>query len=224
MSENGKIKACIFDLDGVIVDTAIYHFKAWRQLANNLGFDFTEKENEKLKGVSRVDSLNLILEWGNCKVDEKGKTLLAAQKNDEYLSYVSNMTSNEILPGVIDLLEELQSKGIGIALGSASKNAMLILKTLKIEHFFTSIIDGNKTVKGKPNPEVFQKAAAELGVQPDQAIVFEDAPKGVDAALNGGFHAVGIGTEEALGHAHIVIPGFENHKFDQICEMLKVIA
>ncbi len=215
------IKACIFDLDGVIVDTAVYHFKAWRQLANDLGFDFNERDNEKLKGVSRMDSLNLILKWGNCEISEEEKLRLAAKKNEEYLSYVAKMSKDEILPGVLDFLEELQAKNIKIALGSASKNAVLILKTLDLTGYFEAVIDGTKTVKGKPDPEVFLKAAAELGVIPSESIVFEDAPKGVDAALNGGFHAIGIGNEADLGHAHHVMPGFAGVNFETVCELLK---
>ena len=215
-----NIKACIFDLDGVIVDTAKYHFIAWRRLANELGIDFTEKDNEKLKGVSRMGSLELILEWGGLSLDENKKLELAARKNEWYLEYILQMKPGEILPGVILFLDTLREKGIKIGLGSASKNAPTILNRLKLENYFESIIDGTKVTNSKPHPEVFLKGAAELGVAPGNCIVFEDASKGIDAALNGGMLAVGIGKEEDLGHAHFVIPDFENIQFDELLEHL----
>jgi len=174
-SNISKIKGCIFDLDGVIVDTAKYHFVAWRKLANDLGFDFTEKENEKLKGVSRVDSLNLILSWGGINFSDNIKKDLATKKNDEYLSYITKMTSDEILPGVVDLLEEVKSLGLKIALGSASKNAVTILKQVNLIDYFDTIIDGTSVTNGKPHPEGFLLAASQMGIQPQECIVFEDA-------------------------------------------------
>ena len=215
-----NIQACIFDLDGVIVDTAKYHFIAWRRLANELGIDFTEKENEKLKGVSRMGSLDLILEWGGISLELPKKEELAAKKNDWYLEYVMQMSPDETLPGVIEFLDALRTRGIKIGLGSASKNAPTIIKLLKLEVYFETLIDGNKVTNSKPHPEVFLKGAAELGVEPESCIVFEDAAKGIDAALNGGMVAVGIGTEESLGHAHYVMPGFENITFDALLEVL----
>ena len=215
-----NIKACIFDLDGVIVDTAKYHFIAWRKLANELGIDFTEKENEKLKGVSRMGSLDLILEWGGVSLDLSKKEELAAKKNDWYLEYVMQMSPDETLPGVIEFLDDLRSKGIKIGLGSASKNAPTIIKLLKLEDYFETLIDGNKVTNSKPHPEVFLKGATELEVEPENCIVFEDAAKGIDAALNGGMLAVGIGSEESLGHAHYVIPGFENLTFESLLKVL----
>lgn len=210
------IQACIFDLDGVIVDTAKYHFIAWRRLANSLGFDFTEADNEKLKGVSRMESLDLILQWGGLEADEATRRELAERKNNWYVEYISVMQPDEILPGVLDFLAELREKQIQIGLGSASKNARTIIHSLGLDHTFECIIDGAKHTKSKPDPEVFLLAAQELGVAPAHAIVFEDAEKGVDAALNGGFFAVGVGSPEVLGHAHFVIPGFEGLHFSDI--------
>jgi len=212
-SNISKIKGCIFDLDGVIVDTAKYHFVAWRKLANDLGFDFTEKENEKLKGVSRMDSLNLILSWGGVNFSDKIKKDLAAKKNDEYLSYITKMTSEEILPGVVDLLEEVKSLGLKIALGSASKNAVTILKQVNLIPYFDTIIDGTSVTHGKPHPEGFLLAASQMGIEPRECIVFEDAAKGVQAALSGGMYCVGIGNEEDLGNAHLVVPNMKGKKF-----------
>lgn len=219
-----NIKACIFDLDGVIVDTAKYHFIAWRNLANRFGFDFTEKENEKLKGVSRMGSLNLIFEWGGINFSEKIKQELATEKNEDYLSYICKMTADEILPGVINILEELKAADIRTALGSASKNAVPILKQVGLMDYFESIIDGTKVVNGKPHPETFLLAAEELGVAPESCVVFEDAPKGIQAALSAEMFAVGIGKEEDLNAAHIVLPGFENRSFKQIEEQLLSLA
>ena len=216
------IKGCIFDLDGVIVDTARYHFQAWRRLANELGFDFTEAENEKLKGVSRVESLKLILSWGGVEKSPEEQVELAARKNDWYLELISNMTPDEILPGVKEFLEELKSRNIKIALGSASKNAPAILDRVGLTDYFDAIIDGTKTTRSKPDPQVFLLGAEALGLHPAETVVFEDAEKGIEAALNGGFLAVGVGDPATLGSAHLVIPGFQNFTFGKLTEALPV--
>lgn len=216
-----KIKACIFDLDGVIVDTAKYHFKAWRRLANELGFDFTEEENEQLKGVSRVESLNLILKWGRKQEnDEEVKTAMADKKNAWYLEYIERMTSDEILPGAETFLREVKSKGIKVVLGSASKNSKLILERIGIIGLFDVIVDGNSTTKSKPDPEVFLMGAEAVGASPKECIVFEDAEKGIEAALNGGFYTVGVGSPDVLDEAHIVIPSFEYIEYGEVLEAL----
>ncbi len=216
-----QIKACIFDLDGVIVDTAKYHFKAWRRLANELGFDFTEEENEQLKGVSRVESLNLILKWGKKEEnDEEVKTAMADKKNAWYLEYIERMTSDEILPGAEAFLRDAKSKNIKIVLGSASKNSRLILERIGIIHLFDAIMDGNSTTKSKPNPEVFLMGAQAVGLDPKECIVFEDAEKGIEAALAGGFYTVGVGNADVLDEAHIVIPGFEYIEYSEVLEAL----
>lgn len=208
------IKACLFDLDGVIVDTAKYHFAAWRRMANELGFDFTHEDNEKLKGVSRMDSLALILQWGGVEKTHEEQLELAKRKNDWYVASIADMQADEILEGVPEFLEELKQRNIKIGLGSASKNAPRILDAVGLTPYFETIIDGSKTTKGKPDPQVFQLGAADLDVEPNETIVFEDAPKGVDAALAGGFYAVGIGTEANLGHAQYVMPGFAGINLD----------
>lgn len=201
-------KACLFDLDGVIVDTAKYHYLAWRGLANKLGFDFTENDNERLKGVSRMASLDILLEIGNVSLNEEQKLVYAEEKNKQYVAYIEKMNPDEILPGVLVFLDQLKKAGIKTAIGSASKNAPTILNRLKLNSYFDAIIDGNKVSKAKPDPEVFLKGAAELGVSPDECVVFEDAVSGVEAALNGGMKCIGIGDPEILKHAHLVIPGF----------------
>jgi beta-phosphoglucomutase len=199
------IKACLFDLDGVLVDTAIYHFKAWRQLAQTLGIEFTEHDNERLKGVSRVRSLEIILEIGGQTMEEEKMLALCEQKNTEYLLDVAKMTPEEILPGVVDFLNALKAEGIKIALGSASKNAQLILERTELLPYFDAIIDGRHVVNGKPNPEVFLKGAEALGVQPEECVVFEDAVAGVEAAKNGNMLCVGVGQPEVLTQADVVV-------------------
>ncbi len=213
-----NINACIFDLDGVIVDTAKYHFLAWRRLANELGFDFTEQENEKLKGVSRMGSLELILQWGGIQLNETEKLALADRKNNWYVEYLQDMSPADILEGVLPFLEDLKRHRIRIGLGSASKNALTVVERIGLTDTFEVIIDGNKATKSKPDPQVFVLGAAALGVSPSETIVFEDAESGVQAALNGGFYAVGVGSPINLGHAHLVIPNLIGHTFETIAE------
>jgi beta-phosphoglucomutase len=220
-----KIKACIFDLDGVIVDTAKYHFKAWRRLANELGFDFSEEDNEKLKGVSRVESLNLILEWGGKTVEEEQKVILAQQKNDWYLEFIEKMGPDEILPGVHRFIKRLKKKQVKIVLGSASKNAGFILEKIGLLPFFDVVIDGNQISNSKPDPEVFLKGAEAVEQLPKHCIVFEDAEKGIEAALAGGFYTVGVGTNnDALEDAHIMIPSFEYIDYEEVLDALGAAA
>lgn len=204
-----NIKACIFDLDGVIVDTAIYHYKAWKRLANELGFDFTEHDNEQLKGVSRMRSLEIVLQCGGVIKTEAEKEQLAAQKNTWYTEMINQMTPDEILPGAQEFVESCRDAGIKTALGSASKNSMTILNKLNIAHLFDVIIDGNKVSKAKPDPEVFLKGAQELGVEPKYCVVFEDAIAGVEAAKAGGMKAVGIGNPDILHEADMVVSGLD---------------
>ena len=212
-------KACIFDLDGVIVDTAKYHFIAWRRLANELGFDFDEAFNENLKGVSRMDSLNMILNLGNVTLSESEKVEWATQKNEWYKELIGQMTADEILPGVIPLFQALKANQIKIGLGSASKNAVPVLTKINFINQFDTIVDGTKTTKPKPDPQVFLMGATNLGVQPTEAIVFEDAAKGVTAANAGGFYSVGVGSPDSLGHANHVISGMDEISFEKLVEL-----
>lgn len=205
-----NIKACLFDLDGVIVDTAKYHFIAWKELADELGFEFTLEHNERLKGVSRMTSLDILLEIGNIQKSENEKLEMAKNKNDRYVSYIMQLKPDEILPGVVNFLVELKNAGIKTAIGSASKNAPIILEKLELTCYFDAIIDGNTVSKAKPNPEVFVKGAEALNVPPGNCVVFEDAFAGVEAALIGGMKCIGIGTKHNLPNAPWVIPGFEN--------------
>lgn len=194
-------KAFIFDLDGVIVDTAKYHFLAWQKLANQLGIEFTHEHNEELKGVSRVRSLDIILELGNVQASQEDKNKWLVQKNEEYLSYLVDMDESEILPGVLKVLEYLKSKNQFIALGSASKNARPILEKTNIMHFFDAIVDGNDVSNAKPDPEVFLRAAQLVGVSNENAIVFEDSVAGIQAANIANMISVGIGDATVLHEA-----------------------
>lgn len=200
-----ELKACLFDMDGVIVDTAKYHFHAWARLAESLGVPFTEEQNEQLKGVSRVDSLEKILAWGNLQLNNAKKLELMELKNKWYLDFVATVTPQEMLPGTLDLLKSLREHGIKIGLGSSSKNSILILEKLGIMAFFDTIVDGNKITLSKPNPEVFLRGAQELGFKPSEIIVFEDALSGVEAAKTGGFYCIGIGSAEVLTKADRVV-------------------
>ena len=205
--EQGKYPAVIFDLDGVIVDTAKYHYLAWKRLANELGFDFTERDNERLKGVSRMRSLEILLEIGGIDLDETARLALAEKKNKWYVEYIRGMDESELLPGAREYLLSLREKGVKIALGSASKNAPTILDRLKIVDLFDAVIDGNKTSKAKPDPEVFVLAAQELGVDSADCVVFEDAEAGLQAARAAGMYAIGVGEPDVLKSAHDVISG-----------------
>lgn len=210
------IKACIFDLDGVLVDTAKYHFAAWRRLANELGFDFTHTDNEKLKGVSRVESLRLILQWGGVEKSAAEQAELAALKNSWYTESIKEMPQEEILEGISPFLEHLRSTGIRIALGSASKNAGIILQQVGLTDYFEVIVDGNSVEKSKPDPEVFLKGAKALGLTPAECMVFEDAEKGIEAALNGGFTAIGLGDPASLNRAHLVLKSLSDWTLPQL--------
>jgi beta-phosphoglucomutase len=210
------IKACIFDLDGVIVDTAVYHYKAWKRLANELGFDFTEEDNEKLKGVSRTRSLELILQWGGVTKTEAEKEELAARKNEWYVEMINHMTPAEILPGAKEFLFTCRAAGLKTSLGSASKNSMTILEKINLTALFDAVIDGNKVSKPKPDPEVFLKGAEELNIAPVNCVVFEDAIAGVEAAINGGMKVVGIGSPKVLTGANLVISGLNEMSLEKL--------
>ena len=215
-----NIKACIFDLDGVIVDTAVYHFKAWQSIASSLGFDFTHDMNEKLKGISRIDSLNMMLEMVNIHKTDQEKDKLCKVKNTYYLDSLNDMDESAILPGITQLLETLESREIKIALGSASKNALKVLELIGLKEKFEIIVDGNGVTRSKPDPEVFLNGAKGLGVQPNESIVFEDSLKGLEAAISGGFRTVGIGTAENLPLAEVVYGNLSGITFDDILAAL----
>lgn len=198
------IKTCIFDLDGVIVDTAKFHFLAWKRLAKELNIPFTETDNERLKGVSRMESLDILLSLDNRVVDQKTKEELATRKNGWFVEYINALKPYEIYPGVKDLLVELRAKGYKLGLASSSKNAATVLERLGIASFFDAVVDGTMINNSKPDPEVFLLAAKKLNASPDECVVFEDAEAGVEAAWRAGMKCVGIGSPIVLGKADIV--------------------
>jgi beta-phosphoglucomutase len=201
-------KAFIFDLDGVIVDTAKYHFLAWQKIASELGIEFTPEHNEQLKGVSRVRSLDIILELGKIEATQEEKNRWLVQKNEDYLSYLVNMNFSEILPGVIPILQFLKEHQQGIALGSASKNARPILEKTGIISYFDAIVDGNDVTNAKPDPEVFVQAARLLNISNENSIVFEDSVAGIQAANIAKMTSVGIGEATILHEAKYIFKDF----------------
>ena len=215
------IQACLFDLDGVIVDTAKYHYLSWQRLAKELNIDsFDEHHNEQLKGISRADSLNYLLKLENKTLSQQDFEQYMQRKNDWFLEYVAQMNADEALTGVEDFLKDIQKQNIRIALGSASKNAKLILDKVGLTHYFEVLIDGNAVTNAKPNPEVFLKGAKALGIAPQNCIVFEDGLAGVQAAQNAKMKVVGIGSTEVLGTADAVIPNFEQITVQKMKELL----
>ncbi|NND08135.1 MAG: beta-phosphoglucomutase [Saprospiraceae bacterium] len=215
------IKACIFDLDGVIVDTARYHYLSWKSLFKTMGFDFKEQDNEPLKGASRMHSLEIILDLAGLEKTMSEKDALCRKKNEIYLASIEEMTRNEILPGVAHLIETIQAHDISISLGSASRNARHILDLLEITNRFDAIVDGNDVHRGKPDPEVFLLASEKLGVPPHQCLVIEDAAKGIQAARNAGMLAVGIGDLANLDRADLVLPNLKNMTWTGLLKKLK---
>lgn len=215
-----KVKGFIFDLDGVIVDTAKYHFLAWKSVADDLKIPFSEVENEQLKGVSRIQSLEKILEWGNCTISEEQFKNILDAKNEHYLSFISNMTETEILPDVKRVLDYLVVKKQKIALGSASKNSVSILKKVNLFNYFEIIVDGNSVTKAKPNPEVFIKAAEGLAMQPEDCIVFEDSIAGIKAANTAGMLSIGIGEASVLFEAKAVYRNFTEMPSEILASMI----
>ncbi len=199
-----KIECAIFDLDGVLVDTAKYHYLAWKELGIELGFDFTEEQNEDFKGVSRMACMDIMCKLaGKQDMDAETRVRLANEKNDKYLELIGQIDGSELLQGVVETLELFKQAGIKIALGSASKNAVVILERTGIKSYFDAIIDGTKVSKAKPDPEVFLLGAETLGISNENCVVFEDAYAGVEAAKAANMKCIGIGSKENLPNADI---------------------
>lgn len=211
-----KIEGIIFDLDGVIVDTAHFHYLAWKKTAATLGFELTPELNEQLKGVSRIDSLQKILDWAGIEITQERFDFLTSDKNVDYLAHVATMSADDVLPGVREFIAKLKREEYRVALGSASKNARHILERVGMIDQFDAIVDGTNVSAAKPDPEVFLQGAELLGLQPQQCVVFEDSKAGVTAANNGGMVSVGIGKQEHLSHAHHVFENFEQIPTDFI--------
>jgi beta-phosphoglucomutase len=200
----------IFDLDGVLVDTRPYHFKAWHRLADQLGFSLTEAHNEQLRGLSRMHSLEKILDWGGLYVTEAEKLHWADVKNNWYVSLISQMRPDEVLPGVVHFLQTLKCEDRALAVVSSSRNARAVLRSVKLEPFFQVVIDGNTAKKSKPAPDAFLMAAHALGLSPSQCVAFDDAPVGIRAAKIGGFATIAVGEHASICHADRQISGFED--------------
>ena len=211
------IRAFIFDLDGVITDTAEFHFRSWERLANEEGLSFTRQDNEALRGVSRRESLNRLLKGK--PIDEATAQAWMTRKNDYYLAYLEAITPANVLPGALTLLDEAHAAGIKTAIGSASKNARSVLERLNILDKFDAIGDGNSVVNTKPAPDLFIWTAGRMGVSPSQAVVFEDAEAGIAAALTGGFWTVGIGSAD-VDKAHVLLPNLVDAHVSAIIEAL----
>lgn len=217
------IRGLIFDLDGVLVDTAKYHYLAWRRLASELGFEFTERQNEALKGVSRMASLEILLEAGDMRgrFSPLEKEELAARKNGWYVDLISRMTPDEILPGVEAFLDEARRGGLKIALGSASRNAPMILARTGLACSFDTVVDGSMVEAAKPDPQVFLSGARMMSAEPSDCVVFEDAEAGIEAAIRAGMRSVGVGRSETLVRATARIEGFEGFTVKRLKEILR---
>ena len=209
------MKAFIFDLDGVIVDTAKYHFLAWKRIGEKVGFTLTHEQNESLKGVSRVESLDRILSWAKVELSQEEKEQLLHEKNKDYLAQINTMGQDEILPGVLTLLQYAKENNIPVALGSASKNATAILEKLGITNYFNALVDGNHVTQSKPNPQVFLKGAELLQQDPKNCIVFEDAAAGIQAAKAAQMTTIGMGGAKEVQTADYCFNSMEEitHQF-----------
>ncbi|MGB6153473.1 MAG: beta-phosphoglucomutase [Pricia sp.] len=203
-----NITAFIFDLDGVIVDTAKYHYLAWKKLANELGFEFTKEQNERFKGVSRKRCLEILLDIGKVNATQEQFDRWMIEKNEDYLAYIKDMDASEILPDVQKTLDYLKDKKVPLALGSASKNAKPILEKVNLLSYFEAIVDGTNVTKAKPDPEVFLIAAQQMGAKPQNCIVFEDAVAGIEAANDAEMISIGIGDAKTLSKADYVFKDF----------------
>lgn len=214
-----KIKGFIFDLDGVLTDTAEYHFRGWKRLADEDGIPFTRQDNEALRGIPRRDSLMIMLK-GRTYPEEKIQEMME-RKNNYYLEFIREISPRELLPGSRELLEEIRAAGLKSAIGSASKNAGEVLDRLGIRGLFDAISDGYSVQRQKPAPDLFLHAARQLGLPPAICVVFEDAAAGVEAALAGGFHTIGIGPHERVGQAELVLPSLEGQRLGEILKVLE---
>lgn len=213
------IKAAIFDLDGVIIDTAHYHYIAWKRLASEFNINLTIEQNERLKGVSRLRSLEIILELGNIHLSSEEKERAASRKNTWFIEYIESIRPEEIFPGVKELIQSMREKGLKIALASSSKNAPRVIELLKIADMFDAMVDGTMITHTKPHPEIFLLAASMMGVTPSGCVVFEDAEAGVAAALAGGMKCVGVGSNEQLGKADLVIAKTGDFKLNMLARL-----
>ena len=213
------MNACIFDLDGVIVDTAKYHYLAWKRLAAEMDIELSEEVNERLKGVSRMESLDIILSLKGITLSNDEKEKLADKKNAWFVEYINAMKPDEIFEGVKELMKELRDHKIKVGLASSSKNAKAVLTLLGIQSAFDVVIDGTMIQHTKPHPEIFLKAASTLGLAPSDCIVIEDAEAGIESAVSAGMKCVGIGSPKQLHKANLVVPVIGELKFDKLVKL-----
>lgn len=213
------IRAFIFDLDGVITDTAEYHYRGWKRLADEEGLAFTREDNEHLRGIPRRESLMLIIK-DRVYPEEKIQEMMA-RKNSYYLDFIKEISPVDLLPGAKELLEEIRAAGLKNALGSASKNAGEVIERLGIRSLFDAIADGLSVERQKPAPDLFLHAARQLHLSPIECVVVEDAAAGIEAARAGGFRSVGLGPHERVGKADVILPSLEGVR---LAELLKAIG
>jgi beta-phosphoglucomutase len=211
-----RFKAVIFDLDGVITDTAHYHYLAWKRLAESQGVHFDHAFNENLKGIDRMGSLDLILASASRTYSMEEKLALADEKNEHYKTLINTMSAADLLPGAVQALDAVRAAGLKIGLASVSKNAFTVLDHLGIADKFDYVVDAARIARGKPDPEIFLKAAQELGVAPADCLGVEDAVAGVASIKGAGMYALGIGKPEVLTQADKVIPGLSEFKLAAI--------
>ncbi len=219
-----QYKGFIFDLDGVVVDTRPYHRQAWQHIADDFGVHVDEERNEILRGLSRMKSLEQILEWGGLYLTEAEKLYWTDLKNNKYIDLISRMTPDEVLPGVRQFLTQAKQENIQMALVSSSRNARVVLKSVKLDHFFDAVIDGNVTKKNKPAPDCYLMAAEALHLEPVVCVVFEDAPIGVQAAKTGRFNTVAVGIHSEICFADTAICGFDGLQVQSLKEQLLAAA
>lgn len=216
------IKGFIFDLDGVLTDTAEYHYRGWKQLTDELGISFTREDNEALRGIPRRESLMLILkgrEYTEDRIQE-----MMDRKNRYYLEYIGNITPLDVLPGARELLEQIRTAGLKSALGSASRNAFEVVEKLGIRHLLNAISDGHSVEFQKPAPDLFLHAAWQLGLSPSECVVVEDAAAGIEAARAGGFRSIGLGPHERVGEADLVLPSLEGVRLGDLLSTLEKLS
>ncbi|MDF7641215.1 beta-phosphoglucomutase [Bifidobacterium sp. ESL0784] len=211
------MKGALFDLDGVIADTAVYHFQAWRKLArDHFDRELPDELEEKTKGVSRADSLKVILDYLGVSVPQKEFDALAAEKNEAYRGLLAGLTSADILPGIPELIGQMKRHGIKLSLASASMNGPFILEKLGLSYTFDAIADPSKVAAGKPAPDIFLEAASEIGEKPEDCVGLEDSVAGITAINTAGAFSVGVGSPNELGHARLLVPNTGALKYDDI--------
>ena len=213
------IKACIFDLDGVIVDSSKYHFSSWRKVLLEVGVNLTEKENEMIKGRSRKESLDIVLKKHLIELSSREKRSIMGRKNDYYVTYIQSMDLSHVFDGVRDFIDMIKEEGIRTSIASASKNAKIVLKKIEMVDYFDAILDGHSVTYPKPNPEIFLRCALAMKVEPNECIVFEDSISGIDAAKKAGMYSVGIGKKDDLSNSHFVVSNIKNINWNRLKEL-----